>query len=195
MARDGGVTEVWLVRHTAVDVPAGVCYGRTDVPLRDSFPQDAAAVREALARALDGAGDGLAAIRTGFDAAWSSPLSRCTRLAEACGWPNATRDERLLELDFGEWEGHRFDAIRDPQLQVWYDDWLHVRPTGGETFDEQLARVADFLGEMRQKNMRRVLVFTHGGVLTAAAILAGLFSAEDAFSNIPPHGGIIKIVL
>lgn len=40
--------EVWLVRHTSVDVPAGTCYGRSDVPLRDSFEVEAAAVRENL---------------------------------------------------------------------------------------------------------------------------------------------------
>ena len=31
--------EVIFIRHTSVDVPPGVCYGQTDVPLRNSFEQ------------------------------------------------------------------------------------------------------------------------------------------------------------
>ena len=34
--------EVIFIRHTSVDVPLGVCYGQTDVPLRNSFEQEAA---------------------------------------------------------------------------------------------------------------------------------------------------------
>ena len=32
--------EVIFIRHTSVDVPPGVCYGQTDVPLRHSFEQE-----------------------------------------------------------------------------------------------------------------------------------------------------------
>ena len=27
--------EIYLIRHTSVDVPAGYAYGQTDVPLKD----------------------------------------------------------------------------------------------------------------------------------------------------------------
>ena len=33
-----------FIRHTSVDVPKGTCYGQTDVPLRDTFLQEAAEV-------------------------------------------------------------------------------------------------------------------------------------------------------
>ena len=33
--------EVIFIRHTSVDVPRGVCYGQSDVPLRNSFEQEA----------------------------------------------------------------------------------------------------------------------------------------------------------
>ncbi len=187
-----------MVRHTSVAVPPGVCYGRTDVPLRDTFAAEAEAVRRQLA-GVD------------FDTVWSSPLSRCTRLAAACGYPEARLDDRLRELHFGEWEGQRFDEIRDPQLKIWYADYLHARPTGGETFDEQCARVADFLNELRVAGSppvegwtrsgrggspspaHKALIFTHGGVMIAAGLQAGLFTPEEAFSLIPPHGTILKI--
>lgn len=177
------MTEFVLVRHTSVDVEPGRCYGRSDVGLKATFPEEAAAVRERLAGER-------------FDEVWCSPLSRCVRLAEACGFADARRDGRLPEIDFGEWEMRRFDEIDDPQLQRWYDNYLHERPTGGETFDEQCLRVADFLEERRREAPgKRVLVFTHGGVLLAAGIHAGLFPPEEAFSNQAPYGGELRIRL
>lgn len=40
--------EVILIRHTSVDVPTGVCYGQTDVPLRATFEQEAAVTAAGL---------------------------------------------------------------------------------------------------------------------------------------------------
>lgn len=41
--------EVILIRHTSVDVPPGTCYGQSDVPLRDTFEQEAEAASQHLA--------------------------------------------------------------------------------------------------------------------------------------------------
>ena len=38
--------DVFLIRHTSVDVPKGFCYGATDVALSDSFAIEADVVRE-----------------------------------------------------------------------------------------------------------------------------------------------------
>lgn len=38
--------EIYLVRHTSVDVPAGYAYGQTDVPLRSSFEDEAEVVKK-----------------------------------------------------------------------------------------------------------------------------------------------------
>ena len=35
---------IYLVRHTAVDVPRGICYGQSDVPLKETFVHEAADV-------------------------------------------------------------------------------------------------------------------------------------------------------
>ena len=174
--------EIWLVRHTSVDVPPGTCYGRTDVPLRDTFAAEAEAVRQQLAD-------------ESFDAVYCSPLSRCTRLAEACGYGDARRDERLLELNFGAWEMQLFEAIDDPQLQRWFDNWIDTVPTGGESFAQQIGRVGGFLEELRRQPWRRVLLFTHGGVQLCAGIHAGLFAAREAFDHNLPYGSIRKIEL
>ena len=37
-----------LVRHTSVDVPPAICYGQTDVPLKESFHIEADKVKTEL---------------------------------------------------------------------------------------------------------------------------------------------------
>lgn len=175
--------EVVLIRHTSVDVPAGVCYGRTDVPLKAGFEEEAARTKHEL-QALGA-----------FDHVFSSPLSRCLRLAAYCGFPHPQQDNRLLELDFGDWEMKSFDEITDSRLQAWFDDYLHVAPTNGEAFSDQIRRVGDFLDELKEKDYGRVAVFAHGGVLLSAQIHVGALTIEKAFESITPFGGIISITI
>lgn len=175
--------KVYLVRHTSVDVPSGTCYGQTDVPLRASFEEEAAVCKEAIRR-------------TGIDftRVYASPLSRCTRLAAYCGFPDAERDDRLKEMYMGEWEMQRFDEITDPRIQEWYQDYLRVRTTGGESFMDVLARVSDFLDHL-DRTSGPVLIFAHGGVLVAAQVYAGKVRLEDAMQALPPYGGMVEIDL
>lgn len=78
--------KIVLIRHTSVDVAQGVCYGHTDVALAPTFAEEARAVADKL-RGYK------------FDRVYTSPLSRCVKLAEACGYPDAIRDRRLKEID------------------------------------------------------------------------------------------------
>lgn len=175
--------EVFLVRHTSVDVPAGTCYGQTDVPLKASFAEEAADTMAALSA------QGMP------DAVFTSPLSRCVRLAEFCGYPDATRDARLLEMNFGEWEMQRYEEIHDPYIEDWYEDYINFPVPGGESFMMQYKRVTAFLKEIRNQSFERVLIFAHGGVLACAKIFAGLSAPKEAFFNLTPYGGFIKIQL
>jgi len=174
--------EVYMIRHTAVDVPFGVCYGQTDVPLKDSFEEEAAIVKENLKE-------------LSFDAYFTSPLSRCTKLANYCGFSDAIYDERLKELNFGDWEMQEFNRIHDPRLTEWFADYLHVPTTNGESFEQLHARVAEFMEELKTKDYNRVAIFAHGGVLIAAQVYAGIVDAKDGFQNLTPYGGIIKLSL
>ena len=88
---------IYLIRHTSVDVPKGLCYGQSDVPLRPTFEIEAA-VTKAKIESIH------------FDMAYTSPLSRCTRLAQYCGFGDAIRDPRILELNFGDWEMQYFNS-------------------------------------------------------------------------------------
>ena len=130
--------KVILIRHTSVDVPKGVCYGQTDVPVAATFTEEAEMTKKAL-------GD-----RT-FDAVFSSPLTRARLLADYCGYPTPVTDNRLMEMNMGDWEMKRYDDIKDDNLQKWYDDYMHVATTNGESFPMVYERVAGFLDELKQK--------------------------------------------
>ena len=175
--------EVVLVRHTSVDVPRGTCYGQTDVPVRDTFEQEARATLAELQQHMP------------FDRAYTSPLKRARQLAAFCGYADALCDNRIMEMNMGEWEMQRYDEIRDEALQRWYDDYMHLPATGGESFPMLHARVSAFLDELRTKPFRHVAIFAHGGVLVSAGIYAGLFGEENAFSHSVPYGGIQEIRL
>ena len=164
-----------------MDVPRGTAYGQTDVPLRDTFPEEAEQVKQQL--------DG----RT-FDAVYTSPLTRCVRLASYCGYPDAVPDSRLLELDFGEWEMKTWDEIQaDLRSAAWWDDWLDTPAPRGESFRQQYARLAGFLQDIQRRGYRRVCLFAHGGILSAARIYTGEIPIGEAFRQVLPYGTVLRI--
>lgn len=170
--------KVILIRHTHVKVPKGTCYGWTDVPVSDTFEQEAMITKKNLEAFLP------------FDHVYSSPLTRARKLASFCGYPQPETDNRLKEMNMGDWEMKLFDEIEDDGLQRWYDDFMHVKTTNGEGFPDLYARVESFLDDLKQKDYKQVAVFAHGGVLICAGIYAGLFPAEGCFHNLVDCGGI-----
>ena len=173
--------EVILVRHTSVDVPKGMCYGQSDVPVRDTFEQEAEATRQLLASYQP------------FDYVYASPLTRARKLATYCGYPQPRLDNRLKEMHMGEWEMQMYDEIQDVRLDDWYRDYMHLPTPGGESFPELYQRVSEFLDELKTKDYQRVAIFAHGGVLICAGLYAGLFGEEDAWDHLVDYGGIERI--
>lgn len=176
--------EVILVRHTSVKVPKGTCYGWSDVPLADTFIEEATRTKNQLDDIV-------------FDKVYSSPLTRAYRLATFCGYPDAILDERLKEMNMGDWEMRTFEEIEqnDPHIQEWFDDYMHEPTTNGESFPDLYQRVSAFLDELRTMSYQRVAVFAHGGVLVSAGLYAGLYPADNPFRFIAPYGGILRITL
>lgn len=180
--------KITFVRHTSVDVPPGVCYGQTDVEVRETFTEEAAKVKGNIGTLISETGKD-------FDAIYSSPLSRCRKLAEFCGYPEAVSDKRLLEMNFGEWEMKRYDEIKDPRLQQWYDDWVNVAAPGGESFNDQTNRVRSFLEEMKKSGNENILVFCHAGIIMNALLLTDKSDLSTLFSSQPPYGSLTGITL
>ena len=159
-----------LIRHPAPAIAAGVCYGKTDVPLAGDAAES---VRSMLAR--------LAALAAPLpEQLATSPLQRCAelahRLARHFDRPCSV-DPRLQEIDFGQWEGQRWDAIDRASLDAWAADLRHARMHGGESVEQFEARVDGWLRLWCQPTAVRtssVLAVTHAGVMRMiAALLLG----------------------
>lgn len=174
--------ELILIRHTSVAVPRGVCYGNSDVPLSGTFEEEAYEVRKKLHGYR-------------FGRVYTSPLTRCVRLAEYCGYPEAIRDSRLKEMNFGEWEMKRFDEISDPRLQEWYDDYMNVAPTGGESSMSQKERFESFIRMLKRdfSGQETVAAFTHGGILIHALVRYCGKTYKEAFGTALPYGTILEL--
>jgi len=162
--------QITLVRHTSVACGPTICYGQTDVDVAESFIEEAEKVKYKITNQQ-------------FDGIYSSPLQRCTKLADYCGYSNPVWDKRLMELNFGDWENIPWAEITDPSIEDWYQDWINTRTTNGESFADQVVRVKNFLDELKNTNHQHVLIYTHAGVIRAIAILLGLVEINQAFSD------------
>lgn len=172
--------KITLIRHTRVAVETGICYGWTDVDLAVSFTEEADRVKASISDER-------------FDLVYSSPLSRCRKLAAYCNFPHPILDDRLKELNFGSWEMKNWDDITDPSLQAWFDDWIHLPAGGAESYEHQCRRVAAFLDELRHSGHSNACIFTHRGVIACALVYAGLCSVEDSFCQEVDYGSINTI--
>lgn len=136
----------------------GICYGATDLPLAE----DAAEVADRLRPLLPDA------------PVFSSPLARCRELAQALH-PEPAFDDRLKELDFGDWEMRPWESLDCAALDAWAADPLGFAPPGGESVAELRVRVRSFLEGLSGD----VIVVAHAGVMKlCAAELAGVPSNE-----------------
>ncbi len=136
---------LYLIRHPQPLVAAGICYGRTDVAVSCA---ESARVAAALTSQLP---PGVPVM--------TSPARRCTGLADRLAGGPASCDERLLEMDFGEWEMRAWDDIARLEIDAWADDLIGYRPGGGETVLEVARRVRAFYDAMSQD----AIVVCHAG--------------------------------
>ncbi len=146
-----------LVRHAEPSEDArGRCYGSLDVGLSDAGRAHAAQLPAALAH-LE------------YDAVYASPRMRALQTAEPLG-RRVIADDDLRELDFGDFEGRRYEEIEasDPELfRAWMETPTRVRFPGGESYADLKARALRALERIRASH-DAALVVTHGGVVRAA---------------------------
>jgi len=152
--------KLWLVRHAQPLVEAGVCYGASDIAADPAATQVAA--------------QGLATVLPHGVCVVSSPLQRCEQLTQVLRGlrPDLayTLEPRLQEMDFGQWEGQRWDAIPRAELDSWtasFDSW---RCGGAESVGDFMRRVGAVWDETRACNQPTVWI-THAGAIRAATLL------------------------
>ncbi|MDP9601305.1 UNVERIFIED_ORG: alpha-ribazole phosphatase [Variovorax paradoxus] len=177
------MSTLWLQRHAPVVAEPGLCYGATDL--------------EAHADATLAAAERIAPLLPVGIVLCSSPLKRCTALAEAIVAlrPDLTvqRDARLAEMDFGAWEGRPWAGIPREDFDAWTADFADLRAgVHGESVRAFMSRIAQAHDEWLARG-RDTLWVTHAGVLRAVTLLRrGIrcpASAGDWPAGEMPFGG------
>ena len=169
------MTLLALIRHAPTTWNAeGRLQGRRDTPL--SAEGEAALAGWAPPPAL-----------SGFD--WvASPLGRTMRTAEALAGRRARTDDRLIEMDWGEWEGRTRRELSDTLGTDFVENetrGLDFTPPGGESPRMVQARLLPFFADIARAGRPTVAV-THRGVIRAAI---GIATGWD-FLGKPPVKGV-----
>lgn len=159
-----GVT-LYLIRHGETDWNRDSRYqGQADIPLNDTGRAQAQRNGEVLKAYLPQL--------EGADFV-SSPLARAvetmTILRASLGLSVDTfrRDGELKELHYGHWEGQLQSELAkiDPEgVAAKNRDPFGWRPTGGESYEDLMRRVAPWLDGLN----RTTVAVTHGGVTRVA---------------------------
>lgn len=157
--------DIVLIRHPAVALDAGVCYGHSDVALADDAQISSSALALKLAKLKVPAPRVL----------MSSPLMRCSALAAEMANDFGcvlSHDDRLKEMNFGDWETQRWDAIDRALLDDWAANFEHARAHGGESVAQFVERVHAWLDAFgKTRELSPAYVVTHAGVMRVIASL------------------------
>lgn len=150
---------VYLLRHgeTQWNADGNRYCGRTDIPLTNNGISQAQIVRDQLQPMH-------------FDAIYSSPLVRAKQTAEiASSRKDIIVDNRLIEIDFGEWESKPKEEFipLDPMLwERWCKDPGTTQAGGtGEMASTVVNRVNAFYEFVLNKHTEgNILVVGHNGI-------------------------------
>jgi len=167
-----------LIRHTKPNIEKGICYGQTDIELADSFEQEQLSTLKLL--------------ESHYDIVFSSPLIRCKQLAECIPSNEFILDERLKEVDFGDWELKPWNNIPNNDIQPWFDDFVNIAPPNGESLVAMQTRVFNFIKYVNHSNYKdkRIAVVTHSGVIRLIVAnvlsmpLSDIFALEIGFGEV-----------
>lgn len=177
--------ELWLVRHGLTKWNVERRYqGHTDLRLLDCDSDGLNNVRKVLRNVH-------------FTEVYCSDLVRCRQTLERTREDlvrQATFDARLREMNFGDWEGHDYNMLRDDErYRSWIDAPMLHSPPGGESWDEFTGRIRAFCQAWAARvceaslgytssfassglnsdlnSSYKVLIVTHGGVISAINML------------------------
>ena len=150
---------IYLLRHgeTAWNADGNRYCGRTDIGLTEKGLAQARTAAELL-KDVD------------FLAAYSSPLSRAYTTAQMVAGANiVTKEDRLIEFDFGKWEGQTKEEFipEDPELWAAWSRDPGITSAGGtgESANQVVKRVGDFFTELVGRySSGNILVVAHNGV-------------------------------
>jgi alpha-ribazole phosphatase len=159
----GSEAHLWLIRHAPVTGPRGVIHA-------PDAPADTSNVA-----ALEGLRSQLPQTRSVF----CSPARRTFETALALGL-TPVKEPAFREQNFGTWTGRTHRDIRDELGAAYEEFWRSAasnRPPGGESFVDQIARVAAGLSGLPGGD---VILVVHSGTVRAALAIALNITPDSA---------------
>ena len=152
---------VYFVRHGQTEKNRAMrLQGRSDHPMDETGVVQAAA-----------AGEFFRSNGIRFDAVFSSPLLRAVQTAKLIAGEDlpVQADDRLIEMDYGPYEGMDLRTPA-PEVLAFFRDFAHTpAPAGMEQLDDVVKRLGVFLEEIApQYPDQIILVSTHAIAMKAA---------------------------
>ena len=168
--------KVTLVRHGQTERSARAAYsGQLDIPLTSLGREQARRCAERIAGA-------------GVDGVYTSPLVRARdtaqAIADAAGVP-LTVEERLIEVDYGPFEGYDREGARAKYGQAftdWRDDPFGSPVPGMEPLPAALERASAATADALEACEHPVLV-GHQGILRIVLIALGQLAPQEYFTR------------
>ena len=149
-----------FVRHGQTELNRrGRLQGRLDAPLSALGAEQAAALARGFAS-------------TPVARVLTSPLQRARNTASAIAAPHdlpVEVDDRLIELDYGEWDGLALTDVSPDDWASWRND-PDFAPPGGERLSDVTARVVSFCTDVLTDDL--VLAVSHVSPIKAAVCAA-----------------------
>lgn len=175
--------EVYLVRHTETVCEKGICYGQSDVGIREPYDEIFDSIVNQLPQEA---------------VLYSSPLQRCSILAkhiqENTQIESIVEDKRLMEMDFGDWELMSWDAIPREVLDPWMEDFVTVNVPNGESFVDLDSRVREFLDDgISENHTKPIIIVAHSGVIRSILCKINNLPLHEAFKTPLDYGAVVKV--
>lgn len=173
---------IYLIRHTTPQIEKGICYGQSDLDVKDTFLKEAAEIQKLLPQLEE-------------IPLYSSPLQRCKKLAEYFRKEPLFVDTRLKEMNFGDWEMKPWANIEPEAFNRWMNHFVDTAPPNGESSREIYERVMAFWQELLDQNHEETGIFTHFGVIQS--LLAHLLHIplDKTFRLDVNYGGVVRVEL
>ena len=153
----------FFLRHTSLDVAQDVFYGQTDLDVSSSFETELKKIKLKLQDEN---------ILLDKLKVFSSPLKRCVKLANSLT-NQIILDERIMELNLGDWEMKPKQSIDSKLIKEWEDNMMTFKIPNGETNQDFLHRLKKFLDQILIMNEDVFIVAHAGSINGMLSLLAG----------------------
>ncbi len=175
--------EIYIIRHTTPDIEKGICYGQTNLDLVDTFHEEFKTIKQQIPNNTNNKNYIIK----------SSPLKRCALLAKHLN-TKVLFDDRLKELDFGDWEMKRWNDISEETLNPWMEDFVNIRVPNGESYIDLASRVNGFFEDMiHSQDKQNLIIVTHAGPIRAFLASVLNIPLEKSFNIKIQYGDIFHL--